>query len=858
MDIKNLVKNADLTYNGTVERAEEGLPIGNGRMGSLLWTSPTALKMQVNRPDVLANGPSSTASFKNDRDYGYGCGYVDIDFATYGDDVFDEKTYQHLDVYNACVDINSNGIKVNCFADANSDAFAFEIEDNREVPDNIIIRIRTLRPTEVKNYDHVALSRFIKQDNSTVTLHQVFNEREFYCSSAMTVKVVGIDSKVRFNNENGGIKTVLNDRDFEDLYDSKKSLDNVNTTLVELGAEQETEMRICLPAQKGKFYLYISTSATFDKKCNVITKSLETVNNAVNTDYADLFKRHTDWWNNFWSKSYIHLWGNEKAKFIEAHYTYYLYIIASCSRGTDFAPNFGGLLFSPRGDYRHWGNMQWWNNINLTYNAILPTGHNELIMPYLNMYHNAYDSWKTAARQQWGAKGIYIGETVHELGLDVLPDDIAEELKNFLLGRGPKKFYECSEKFRKYSRLKNDMECRWNFLAGNRGSDDCDFYAFVTHLLSTTGFMAFQYYLYYTYTLDEEYLKNVAYPMIKGACEFYRTFPNTVKENDGLYHINHVSHGEGNWNGRDPLDLLTAIHGLFPLLIKIAKKLNVDTELIPVWQEFIDNVVPLPNNKDHDAPNDLTKRYCETVWVTMHLGKDTATECNRICGINPCWQLEYCTSITKRFFPKRYNIAMNTIEYMLSIAKGESDNGYSMYSWEMSHWPRTLAAMGKGNKLIDNMYEQLNCVCAPVDHILYRQNGAKAPYANRLTAREGINAISAQRLGNAAAGLQAGLLQCNGGSTELDPIIQVFPAWDSNYNAEYMLWAKGGFKVTSRFEKGEIQFVEIESTMGGICRILNPWGDKAITISNITEYDDDNSIISFDTSAGTTYIFNKI
>jgi hypothetical protein len=230
--------------------------------------------------------------------------------------------------------------------------------------------------------------------------------------------------------------------------------------------------------------------------------------------------------------------------------------------------------------------------------------------------------------------------------------------------------------------------------------------------------------------------------------------------------------------------------------------------LIPVWQEFIDNVVPLPNNKDHDAPNDLTKRYSETVWVTMHLGKDTATECNRICGINPCWQLEYCTSITKRFFPKRYNIAMNTIEYMLSIAKGESDNGYSMYSWEMSHWPRTLAAMGKGNKLIDNMYEQLNCVCAPVDHILYRQNGAKAPYANRLTAREGINAISAQRLGNAAAGLQAGLLQCNGGSTELDPIIQVFPAWDSNYNAEYMLWAKGGFKVTSRFENGEIQFDE--------------------------------------------------
>jgi hypothetical protein len=33
-------------------RGEEGMPLGNGRRGSLAWTSPTALKFQINRVDV--------------------------------------------------------------------------------------------------------------------------------------------------------------------------------------------------------------------------------------------------------------------------------------------------------------------------------------------------------------------------------------------------------------------------------------------------------------------------------------------------------------------------------------------------------------------------------------------------------------------------------------------------------------------------------------------------------------------------------------------------------------------------------------------------------------------------------------
>ncbi|MHC4240457.1 MAG: glycosyl hydrolase family 95 catalytic domain-containing protein, partial [Planctomycetota bacterium] len=67
VDYRNLVSRADLTYDKPVPRREEGLPVGNGTMGSLVWTSPSALKFQINRVDVYANN-SYTNSF-NRRDW---------------------------------------------------------------------------------------------------------------------------------------------------------------------------------------------------------------------------------------------------------------------------------------------------------------------------------------------------------------------------------------------------------------------------------------------------------------------------------------------------------------------------------------------------------------------------------------------------------------------------------------------------------------------------------------------------------------------------------------------------------------------------------------------------------------------
>src|SRR5271154_2999659 len=101
VDYRNLISRADLDYTNPVVRSEEGMPVGNGRMGSLVWTTPSALKFQINRCDVFAEDASSVSFPQADSDYAAGCGYVDINLVDAGDDVFAGKDFhQHLSLYD--------------------------------------------------------------------------------------------------------------------------------------------------------------------------------------------------------------------------------------------------------------------------------------------------------------------------------------------------------------------------------------------------------------------------------------------------------------------------------------------------------------------------------------------------------------------------------------------------------------------------------------------------------------------------------------------------------------------------------------------------------------------------------------
>ena len=815
-DIKKIVSRADLHYQGTAKRSEGGLPLGNGVMASLVWTSPTAIKMQVNRCDVYGND-SYTNSF-NDRhtDYGYGCAFVDIDFANYSDDLFGPDTVQHLDLYRAKGTIQTAETKTSFFACEGLDAFCFTVEDGRKAPESISIKLKNLRDMEVQHNSHLAVSSF-KVIDDVIVLTQTFTEDDYYCASAVAVKVVGKPAKVRFNNESGGEHFGVEGRH-----------------VPVLGMETEREIRLCVEPTAGEFDIYVASYATFDRTRDVPETAAGIATRAALIGKKQLQEQTEKVWAAFWEKSYIELWGNSDAELVETHYQYFMYVMGACSKNGKYPPNYGGMLFLTRGDPRLWGAMQWWNNLSLYYNPIMASGHYELVMPYFSMYNLMRDRLQIYAKQQWDSEGLFIPETMGFDGPEVLPDHLAKEMSDLMLERKP--WSEKSEEFWKLALKKRPHEARWNFIGvkywekGELKVKDRGLYAAVTHMMGSQVGVAYTFWEYYQYSGDKLYLKENGYPIISGIAEFFRNYKNIRLDEDGRYHIYGTNCGENYYGSKDSMESLLAMHAIFPMAIRAAQELGVDEDKIPLWQEMLDKLAPLPTTAHPDFKNDAFDKE-KPVWVnavgTYEISAHDPTD-HFIASIftNPARFCDMCTQETQYTDPDLYQTGQRWMDMKM---KQNSPTSVEMVS-EMSSAGRVLAHLGKKNEMGAQIVNQLNCINADLEYCNYSDNGRTPVFENRLTSREGVNAMSAQRLGNCATAIQQGLLQSAGGSPEKDGVLHLFPALPDGWNARFKLFAKGGFRVESECVDGKIGQVSITSDLGNTLRVRCPY-EKGMTVS---------------------------
>jgi hypothetical protein len=218
IDLRQLIARADLTYDKPVARSEEGIPIGNGRMGTLVWTTPTELRFQINRADVYANNSSSNSFFERNTDYCGGCGFVEIDFGAAGDEPFPAAGFpQHLSVYDGLLNIQGKGVTVSLLAWPAGDVMAIEIEDHRTDAPPVDVNLRMLRYASqyfggkleefarehivtVQTRSHTAASQLLIEGDR-ILLTQEFREGEYYDKSAVAIGIVGTKGRPRIANE---------------------------------------------------------------------------------------------------------------------------------------------------------------------------------------------------------------------------------------------------------------------------------------------------------------------------------------------------------------------------------------------------------------------------------------------------------------------------------------------------------------------------------------------------------------------------------------------------------------------------------------------------------------------------------
>jgi hypothetical protein len=777
VSLNDLVATANLHIDGPVPRSEAGLPIGNGRMGTLVWTTPSAVKMQINRVDVFGNNKDSESFPERHTDYCGGCTFVIVDL---GGEAFTERMKQRLSCNDGLATLEGEGVRVRALAWMDRDVIALEVTDERATPAPITVRLRMLRPPVVRHFKQTAASKLDSRDDRLL-LTQVFEEGDYYCSLAVAIGVLGRQAEV-----------------------------------VQQGGQ---ELSFVMAPGSGSFTVLVSSAASFDRNEKIDDRTLALLDAAVGEGFAGLLESNWAWWRDFWSRGFVWLHSADgTADMIQQHYLYYLYLMASTSRGK-YPTKFNGMLWITGGDERQWGGQYWGANQSCLYNGLFPSNRLELLDPMFDMYTGMYDACATAARQQWGSQGVFLPETHAFDGLAELPEEIAAEMRDLYLVRKP--ISEASAAFIEFSKMRQPHSSRWNWWESGRMIDgvwtpqqrpEAPFGA-VTHIFSRSAKIAYMFWQRYEYTHDEAWLRERAYPMLRGVAEFYRNFPNTLKGDDGKYHIHHVNSNESVRDARDTDEEIAGMRGIFPALIRASEILDVDADMQSVWQEFLANLAPLPRSDHPDAGamrqqsgrrrrgDDDDQGNSRPYWIRALPPIRSGGGLGRPDGNTmPMWFFDLCT-------------LENPDEETMAVANATLDGYGRRGGGVLSKVGVVQAMMGRADAVRTALPAQLN-------------SPDRAPVmANRMDQREGRQTTSAQRLGRAADVLHNALVQSVGAGPAAEPVIRVFPAWPAAWDAAFTLLCRGGFLVTSSMRGGAIEFVAVKSQVGGECRVRNPWGE---------------------------------
>lgn len=789
VDYQKLVSRADLIYEKPVPRSEEGIPIGNGRMGSLVWTTPAQLRFQINRADVYASNCAGNSFFERHTDYCGGCAFADIDF--YPAAPFPETGFrQRLSVYDGALAIDGDGLRARLVAWTAQDVIAIHVDGGRARTVLRMLRQETNSAnTEklirehtqvVQTRSHTAASRLIA-DGGRIALTQEFREGEFCCKTAVAVCIA----------ERAGTAGILNETD------------------------------VALTAPGGAYTILIASATTYDPQADVAAAAFQQLDAAQAKGFAAIERETADWWHAFWRRGFVHMASADgNAAYVEQNYTYFLYLMGASSRGK-YPPKFNGMVFNTGGDFRSWGSQHWFANLSCYYEALFATNRFELMEPMFDMYSNMLPACSTAARQQWGSEGMYIPETVYFDGLEKLPDDIAAEMRALYLLQKP--WEQRSARFMELAQTKLPHSSRWNWIESGswvngrwvikeRGFGP---YGAVTHILGSTAKIAYWYWQRYEFTQDREWLEKRAYPTLRGAVEFYRNFPNVKKGEDGKYHIHHTNSNESIYGARDTDEDLSSMRGVTAALLRAAAILNADAAMRPVWSEFLTNLAPLPTSGDPEA---LKPAGYQGPRVFVR-GLNPAVKAGGLLPDSnslPMWFFDLCNVESRD---------RETLEIANATLTAAFRNGVTAQTpvSVLSKLPIAAASLGRADAVRYLIPNQMRAL-APERATAYRNGGV---LANRMTLREGPQAIDAERLGRASEALHKALLQSNPPAPGEDPVLHLFPAWPKEWSAAFTLLARGGFLVSAATQNGRAIFVELESQAGAECRLRNPFEGPA-------------------------------
>jgi len=348
------------------------------------------------------------------------------------------------------------------------------------------------------------------------------------------------------------------------------------------------------------------------------------------------------------------------------------------------------------------------------------------------------------------------------------------------------------------------------------------------------GWLAQHFWWHYEYTLDHEFLINIAYPYMKKVALFYHDF--LIKDTSGKYVVVPSLSPENKPLGRKTMVCINAtmdiaiIRELLGNLITASHILDQDVEQREVWQEILDNLPDWPLDE-----HGMLKEWAD----------ETALD-------NP-----YHRHFSHLYplFPGNMFTREDTSELMDAATKAlhaRKKAGYiSMAGWSYSWLALLHARLGEGDEALRCLrYLAKSCM---INNLLTIHNDWRFQGLSLDWKLSPSRLFQIEAILGASAAIAEMLLQSHNG------LIRILPALPQSWSEGEIkgLRARGGFEVDIHWKVGAIEKVLIHSLLGHSCcvNLCRKHRDVCVVCDGEmigTEYLKENQI-RFKTERGKSY-----
>jgi alpha-L-fucosidase 2 len=589
----------------------------------------------------------------------------------------------------------------------------------------------------------------------------------------------------------------------EDYFSPKDDPLRGRGTAVVVGVGDLPGLRLCaddttasltLPAEHpGKYIVAIACAVTAKGDAAVLAK--REYEGAIALPLDILREEHAAWWREFWSKSSLRIEsGDGMGQRLTGAYHVHLYTLGCVNRGPVPAKWDGGPGLM-RGDERTWGLAEWVQEIRFTYLPLYAANHLEMAKGLTDHYTRMLPFLREQTKRMWDVPGLWIPETVLPWG----------GVEDWILRNedGAQSYFKAWDpasapygKFQRYNQ-------------------------YVGFLFTCGPELCGHYLAYYRYTGDETFLREEAYPLLRGVAEFLSGLLR--KGDDGRFHLDPANALETWWMARDPADAMAGIEWLFTEFVALAERLGSDKEL----RERLGNqLAALP-----DPPLG--------VWSLDGTVDDSIDAYAPAAAPgDPPQHRNFENPALYRVFPFGLS-GIGADDHPRAVRTFEHRIFSGGQSWSMDAiW---AARLGLG--------EEAGALLAAHTRKWHRFRYGGWDSGNSTVFPDGLAVVPyTDGAGVACFALHEMLLQSHGG------LIRVLPAVPADWSGAFQLRAENGFLVAVDFEKGVPNAIKIHSLSDASCALANPWGKACVVRDGgETVLRSEEETIRFETRAGKTY-----